>query len=87
MPTASTVDHAAGPLQAFGVSFVFFPLLLNGSFGFAQDDGRGKPMEKQSTLYRYSPVHAHCLHRRPRFVILSAAEGSASTSPMHAFWH
>ena len=40
MPTASTVDHAAGPLQAFGVSFVFFPLLLNGSFGFAQDDGK-----------------------------------------------
>ena len=42
-------------------------------------------MEKQSTLYRYSPVHAHCLHRRPRFVILSAAEGSTRSSPMHAY--
>ena len=30
--------------------------------------------EKQSALYRYSPIHAHRLYRRPRFVILSAAK-------------
>ena len=41
-------------------------------------------MEKQSTLYRYSPVHTHCLHRRPHFVILSVALGSTRSSPVHA---
>ena len=46
--------------------------------------GKEKPLEKQSAPYRYSPEHAHCLLRRPRFVILSVVEGSASTSPMPA---
>ena len=44
----------------------------------------GKPLEKQSAPYCYSPTHALRLLHHSRFVILSVVEGSASTSPMPA---
>ena len=43
-----------------------------------------KTQEEQSAPYRYSPMRPRCLLRRPRFVILSVVEGSASTSPLYA---
>ncbi len=72
MPTASTVGHAAGPPQAFGVSLVFFPLvLLDPSTSLRMTAGGSSRWSGHVCLFSSAVGRLFGLHRPLRGMLLS----------------